>query len=324
MARTKDLAMTCDLTDKTFTDEDAARAHFEKLRWPDGPVCPHCGTIDEATELKGKSTRAGLYKCRACQKPFTATMGTLYERSHIPLHKWLLATHLMSASKKGISALQLHRMLGFGSYRTAWFMAHRIREGMRELFPETGGKLGGEGKTVEIDETYIGGKEKNKHRNKRKKLGTGGVGKEIVFSLVERGGTVRSHHVPAVSAKTLRPILRAHIDAESSVMSDDGGARVGREFTRHETVNHSIGEYVRGDVHTNTIEGYFSILKRGINGVYHHISQQHLKRYLAEFDFRYNERMALGVTDKMRAAKAVKGVVGKRLTYQQPNQAANA
>ncbi len=316
--------MTCDLTDKTFTDEDAARAHFEKLRWPDGPVCPHCGTIDEATELKGKSTRAGLYKCRACQKPFTATMGTLYERSHIPLHKWLLATHLMSASKKGISALQLHRMLGFGSYRTAWFMAHRIREGMRELFPETGGKLGGEGKTVEIDETYIGGKEKNKHRNKRKKLGTGGVGKEIVFSLVERGGTVRSHHVPAVSAKTLRPILRAHIDAESSVMSDDGGARVGREFTRHETVNHSIGEYVRGDVHTNTIEGYFSILKRGINGVYHHISQQHLKRYLAEFDFRYNERMALGVTDKMRAAKAVKGVVGKRLTYQQPNQAANA
>ena len=165
--------MTCDLTDKIFTDEDAARAHFEKLRWPDGPVCPHCGTVNEATELKGNSTRAGLYKCRPCQKPFTATMGTLYERSHIPLNKWLLATHLMTASKKGMSAHQLWRMLGFGSYRTAWFMAHRIREGMRELFPEESGPLGGEGKTVEMDETFVGGLEKNKHRSKRKHKGTG-------------------------------------------------------------------------------------------------------------------------------------------------------
>jgi transposase-like protein len=313
--------MTCDLTDKIFTDENEARIHFEALRWPDGPVCPHCGTVNEATELKGKSTRPGLYKCRPCQKPFTATMGTLYERSHIPLNKWLLATHLMSASKKGMSAHQLWRMLGFGSYRTAWFMAHRIREGMRELFPEERGPMGGEGKTVEMDETYVGGKEKNKHRNKRTAGNIGGKGKEAVFSLVERGGSVRSHHVATVSAKTLGPILNAQLHADTSVMSDDGGARVGTMFAKHQTVNHSIGEYVRGDVHTNTIEGYFSILKRGIVGTYHHVSPLHLKRYLAEFDFRYNERMALGIDDKTRAAKAIKGIVGKRLTYRQPDEA---
>jgi transposase-like protein len=318
--------MTCDLTDKTFTDETAAREHFEKLRWPDGPVCHHCGTINEATELHGESTRAGLYKCRACQKPFTATMGTLYERSHIPLHKWLLATHLMTSSKKGISAHQLWRMLGFGSYRTAWFMAHRIREGLRELFPEDTGPLGGEGKTVEIDETFVGGLEKNKHRNKRKHAGTGGAGKEAVFSLVERKGRVRSHHVAEVSAKTLRPILQAHVDASTFIMTDEGGAakKIGSEFDRHGSVNHSIGEYVRGDIHTNTVEGYFSIFKRGIHGTFHHISQQHLKRYLAEFDFRYNERSALGVNDKMRAAKAIEGVVGKRLMYRQPREATHS
>jgi transposase-like protein len=318
--------MTCDLTDKTFTDENTARAHFEKMRWPDGPICPHCGTIDEATELHGESTRAGLYKCRACQKPFTAIMGTLYEKSHIPLHKWLLATHLMTASKKGISAHQLWRMLGFGSYRTAWFMAHRIREGMRELFPDDTSQLGGEGKAVEIDETFVGGLEKNKHRNKRKHAGTGGAGKEAVFSLVERKGRVRSHHVTEVSAKTLRPILQAHVDAATFIMTDEGGAakKIGSEFKRHGSINHGIGEYVRGNIHINAAEGYFSVFKRGIYGTFHHISQQHLKRYLAEFDFRYNERSALGINDKMRAAKALKGVVGKRLTYHQPNEAAHA
>lgn len=315
--------MTCDLTDPIFTDEEAARAHFESLRWPDGPTCHHCGVVGEATKLNGKSTRAGLYKCRACQKPFTATMGTLYEKSHIPLHKWLLATHLMTASKKGISSLQLHRMLGFGSYRTAWFMAHRIREGMRELFPEETGPLGGKGKTVEIDETFVGGLEKNKHRRKRKHAGTGGAGKEVVFSLVERKGRVRSHHVPEVTAKTLRPILQAQVDGATFVMTDEGGAtrKIGGEFEHHESVNHGAGEYVRGDVHTNTIEGYFSLLKRGIYGTFHHVSQQHLKRYLAEFDFRYNERAVLGVNDKVRAEKAVKGIVGKRLMYQCPNEA---
>jgi transposase-like protein len=311
--------MICDLTAKIFTDETAARVHFEKLRWPDGPVCPHCGVIGEATELKGKSTRPGLYKCNACQKPFTATIGTLYERSHIPLHKWLLATHLMAASKKGMSAHQLWRMLGFGSYRTAWFMAHRIREGMRELFPEAKGPLGGEGKTVEMDETYVGGREKNKHRKKRKHRGTGGTGKEAVFSLVERGGHVRSHHVPVVSTENLRPIIEAQIEGATVVYTDEGptAKRLGRYFEKNDSVNHSLGEYVRGDVHTNTIEGYFSILKRGINGVYHHVSQKHLKRYLAEFDYRYNYRTALGFKDGERAAFAVKGIEGKRLTYRQ-------
>jgi transposase-like protein len=274
--------MTIDLTDPIFHDEETARRHFEAIRWPEGPICPHCGVVGNATELKGKSTRPGVYKCKDCRKPFTATIGTLYERSHIPLHKWLLATRLLCASKKGMSAHQLWRQLGFGSYRTAWFMAHRIREGMREAhLPEA---MGGEGKIVEIDETYVGGLEKNKHRSKRKHQGTGGSGKEAVYALVERHGRVRSHHIPAVNAYNLRPIIEAQIDGATAVYTDEGGTSkgLGRLFDKHESVNHSIGEYVRGNVHTNTIEGYFSIMKRGINGVYHHVSQQHLKRYLAD------------------------------------------
>jgi transposase-like protein len=313
------------LNAKIYHDEDAARRHFEAIRWPNGPECPHCGVIGEATELQGKSTRPGVYKCRACRKPFTATVGTLFERSKIPLCKWLLATHLLTASKKGMSAHQLWRMLGFGSYRTAWFMAHRIRESMRELHPnDTHGPMGGEGKTVEADETYIGGKERNKHKSKRDKKNIGGVGKETVFSLVERGGRVRSHHVKSVSSTNLRNILTAQIKRGTALMTDDAGQyrRMGEDFV-HETVNHGIGEYVRGGVHTNTIEGYFSILKRGITGVYHHVSPQHLKRYLAEFDFRYNERAALDVTDEERARKAIEGVRGKRLTYRQPDQRAD-
>lgn len=310
------------LSDKIYHDEDAARAHFEALRWPDGRACPHCGTVDNSVLLKGKSTRPGLYKCRDCRKPFTATLGTIYERSHIPLHKWLLATHLMCASKKGMSAKQLHRMLGFGSYRTAWFMAHRIREAMAPLKGSTG-PLGGEGKIVEADETYIGGKDKNKHKSKRPNKGRGGVSKEIVVSLVERDGAVRSFHVANVSGKTLRPILVTQIDRASTLMTDEGGqyATFGKEFARHETVNHGIGEYVRGPFHSNTVEGYFSILKRGVVGTYHSISEAHLKRYLAEFDFRYNHREALGVNDTERTDAAIAGTVGKRLTYRQPVQA---
>ena len=310
---------TVDLTNPIFTDPDAARAHFEAIRWPDGPYCPYCGQFDSVKVLGGRSMGRGWYHCKDCRRKFTALVGTIYERSHIPMTKWLLATHLLCASKKGISAHQLHRMLGL-PYKTAWFMAHRIREGLRELNPS--GPLGGEGKTVEADETYIGGKEKNKHRKKRVRGNIGGKGKEIAFALVERGGRVRSQVVSEVAAKTLRPILVAQLDAKTFLMTDDAGQyRHMHKNFRHEVINHGIGEYVRGEAHTNTVEGYFSILKRGITGTYHHVSQQHLKRYLAEFDFRYNERGALEVTDAERAAKAVAGVVGKRLTYEETNRA---
>ena len=262
---------TVDLTNLIFTNLDAARKHFEAIRWPDGPYCPYCGQTDTVKPLGGKSMGPGWYHCRDCRRKFTAAVGTIYERSHIPMTKWLLATHLMCASKKGMSAHQLHRMLGM-PYKTAWFMAHRIREGMRDLKP---GPLGGEGKFVEADETYIGGKEKNKHPRKRKRIGRGGVGKEIAFALVERDGRVQSQHVPSVNSKTLRPVLVAHIDNKSTLVTDDAGQyrHMHRDFSRHETVNHGIEEYVRGDAHTNTVESYFATLKRGITGTYHHVSQ---------------------------------------------------
>ncbi len=311
--------MPVDLTDPIFNNEDAARRHFEALRWPDGPVCPHCGSLDNATELKGKSTRAGVYKCKGCRKPFTAMIGTVYERSHIPLHKWLLATRLICASKKGMSAHQLWRMLGFGSYQTAWFMAHRIREGMREAhLPEP---MGGPNKVVEIDETYVGGKEANKHKSQRKHAGRGAVGKAPVVSLVERDGSVRSFHVPNVTAQTLRPIIVANVHKASYLMTDEAAVypAIGSGFGGHGSVNHSAEEYVRASFwHTNTVESYFAIFKRGIYGVYHHVSERHLHRYGAEFDFRYNHRMALGYSDADRARLAVKGIEGKRLTYRKP------
>jgi transposase-like protein len=306
------------LTDPIFHDEETARRHFETLRWPDGPICPHCGSLDNATELKGQSTRAGVYKCKDCRKPFTATIGTLYERSHIPLHKWLLATHLLCASKKGMSAHQLWRTLGFGSYRTAWFMAHRIREGMREA--RIVGQFGGDGEVVEADETYIGGKEANRHNSKRTGA-RGAVGKEPVLALVERGGRAASHHVADVTAATIRPIIVHAVARQTRLHTDESRLYVsfGGRFAAHETVMHSADEYVRGDVHTNSVEGFFAIRKRGIYGTYHHISEAHLGRYLNEFDFRYNHRIKLGYDDATRAALAVKGIAGKRLTYRRPD-----
>lgn len=301
-----------------FHNEAAAIARLEGIVWPNGPHCPRCGGFDRITDVKGG--RMGLRRCGPCKREFTVTVGTIFERSHVKLHIWFQAAHLMASSKKGISAHQLHRTLQV-TYKTAWFMEHRLREAMREGKFEI---MGGEGKTVEIDETYVGGKEANKHRSKRIKGANGGIGKEAVFSLVERGGSVRSHHVATVSIKNLAPILNEQLHAATNVMSDGGGARVGSMFASHQTVNHSIGEYVRGDVHTNTIEGYFSVLKRGIMGTYHHVSPQHLKRYLAEFDFRYNERMALGVTDEARTTKALRGIVGKRLMYKDSSPASTS
>jgi transposase-like protein len=305
-----------DLQNPIFHDEIKAREWLEARLWPDGPICPHCGVVDQATLMQGKSHRPGLYQCNACRDPFTVTVNTLYERSKVPLYKWLAATHLLMSSKKGMSALQIGRMLGLPK-NTAWFLCQRIRESLRETNP---GPLGGEGKTVEMDESFVGGLEKNKHRRKRQHKGTGGVGKEAVYALVEREGRVRSHHVPAVTAKNLGPIIEAQIDGATVVYTDEGATSkgLGRLFEKHDSVNHSIGEYVRGDVHTNTIEGYFSIMKRGIHGVYHHVSQRHLKRYLAEYDFRYNEREKVGVSDAARMAKSVNGIVGKRLYYKTP------
>ncbi len=303
-----------DFSNPIFHDETKAREWLVARLWPRGPVCPHCGTVNQATLMKGKTTRAGLYKCRACREPFTVTMGTIYERSHIPLHKWLAATQLMMSSKKGMSALQMSRMLKL-TVRSAWFMCMRIRESLRETKPEM---LGGQNKVVEVDETYIGGKEGNKHKWKRQPGTQGGKGKETAIALVERDGKVRSFHVASVSAKTLRPVLRAQINRKSYLMTDDAPVYVpiGEMYAGHGTVNHSIEEYVRGFFwHTNTVENYFSILKRGITGTYHHVSQAHLKRYLAEFDFRYNERSGLGVEDAERMSKSIGGIVGKRRTY---------
>lgn len=301
------------LTDPIFTDETKAREYLEATRWPAGPVCPFCGEHDTVKALPQKgSMGAGWYHCRKDRKKFTVRVGTLYERSHVPLHKWLLATYLLCSSKKGISSHQLHRMLNV-QYKTAWFMAHRIREGMREFSPDP---VGGENKTVEVDETYVGGKAKNAKR------GAPVPKKEAVVSLVERDGKVRSFHVPNVNRANLRRMMTAQIDRKSYLMTDDANVYkpIGREFGGHGSVNHSAEEYVRGSYwHTNTVEGYFSILKRGITGVYQHVSQEHLKRYLGEFDFRYNERH---VDDGSRTVSALKGIEGKRLTYRRTDAGA--
>jgi transposase-like protein len=298
-----------------FHSEEAAYAFIEGRIWASGRVCPHCGVIDKSGPLKGKSTRTGVYKCYACRKPFTVKIGTVFESSHIKLHIWLQAMHLLASSKKGISANQLSRILAV-SLQSAWFLSHRIREAMKDIRFDDAGPLGGIGKFVEADETYIGGKEKNKHRSRRTSA-VGGKGKQIVFSLVERGGKVRSMHLLEVNAATLGPIMAAQIDRRTFLMTDEAGQYrfVGRDFAGHAAVSHGIEEYVRGNAHTNTAENFFSILKRGITGCYFHVSQEHLHRYLAEFDFRYSHRSRLGVDDVERTDRIIKGVVGKRLTY---------
>ena len=301
-----------DINSPVFKSEKKARQWLEARLWPDGPVCPHCGSFENITMLKGKKHRNGLYQCNDtdCRNQFTVTVGTLFERSKIPLNKWLLATFLLCSSKKGMSTRQISRMLGV-SVKSTWFMMHRIREAMRDN--PNAGPLGGQNKVVEADETYVGGKAKNRAFREPPK-------KEAVFALIERDGMVRSFHVPAVKARNLRPVLTAQVDRESYLMTDDATVykSMGKEFAGHGTVNHSIKEYVRGKFwHTNTIEGYFSILKRGINGNYQWVSQKHLKRYLGEFDFRYNSR---DVNDFERTGLALEGIIGKRMTYRRAGE----
>lgn len=300
------------LNARHFHDDQKAREYLEALRWPNGAVCPHCGTAKEPYALKGRATRPGVWKCSDCREQFTVTVGTVFERSKIPLSKWLMATYLLCSSKKGISSHQLHRTLGI-TYKSAWFMTHRIREAMKD---GSGGLLGGTGTSgiVEADETYFGktkGRGKGAHLSKKQKI----------VALVERNGRVRAFHVPNVTVATLKPILESQIADTARLMTDDAlhYCKIGKAFKSHETVNHTGREYARGDVTTNTVEGYFGILKRGINGVYQHVSSEHLKRYVEEFSFRYSNRTALGIGDTERTATALKGIEGKRLMYRQPD-----
>jgi transposase-like protein len=308
------------LTEPRFVDEEEARKHIEASRWPNDVNCPHCGSLN-VMRMAGK-TQASYFLCRDCRDKFTCRTGTVMERSHVPLHKWLLAIHLMTSSKKGISAHQLFRNLGFGSYRTAWFLEHRIREAMTDRNP---GPMGGSGKTVEIDET-LSGRVLGSPKPKGGGVGYGFKWRNIVLTLVERGGSARSFHVDGTTIGTLMPIIRANVAREAAVMTDQAGwyknLKTEAGFASHETVDHSKEEYVRGHVHTNTVEGYYSIFKRGMKGVYQHCAEKHLHRYLSEFDFRYSNRVALGIHDAERAARALKGVEGKRLTYRQPYKAA--
>jgi transposase-like protein len=307
------------LSDPRFRDEEAAYAWVEERLWPNGPVCPHCGVVDNAAKLGGKSTRIGVYKCRGCRKPFRVTVGTVMEASHIKLHIWLQALHLMTCSKKGISSNQLHRVLGIG-LRAAWFLSHRIREAMRggTLAP-----LGGNGGVVEADETYFGKLETPRKLSRGRipkptKGGrTGPAQKRAIIALVERGGSVRSFHVENADKLTVNKIIAANVAREAVVYTDESRiyGDVAGMVAAHEKITHSLGEYVRGNVHTNNVEGSFGVFKRGMKGIYQHCDEKHLHRYLAEFDFRFNNRVALGIHDAERADRALLGVVGKRLTY---------
>lgn len=296
-----------------FHDDDAAREYLESIRWPDGPVCPHCGAFGQHYQLEGKAHRKGLWKCseKGCRKQFSVTVGTVFERSHIPLSKWLAAAYLLCSSKKGMSAHQLHRTLGV-TYKTAWFLAHRIRFAMAD-FGKTG-KMGSGGGVVEADETYVGRKP-GRHRAR------GWGHKNTVFTLVERDGTARSFHITGKMFNGIKKALRENVSPDARLATDEARMyrKVAKAFAEHMTVNHSQDEYVRGGASTNTIEGFFSVFKRGMNGVYQHCSSDHLHRYLAEFDFRYNHRAALAINDTQRTVDALAGIGGKRLTYRSPS-----
>ena len=297
-----------------FQDEDAAYEKLESIVWPNGAICPHCGCTDRMKRMGGSATRPSLYKCYACRKQSRVTVGTVFESSHIKLHVWLQAAYLICSSKKGISSNQLARTMGV-TVKTGWFMSHRLREAM------AGGALppmGGEGSVVEIDETFIG-KKGEKPKNAR-----GYAHKHAVLTLVERGKGSRSFHVDGTKATDLVPIIKANVLPGTHVMTDEAGqyAHLNKHFTEHDFVRHGTGEYGRGLVHTNTVEGFYSVFKRGMKGVYQHCSEKHLHRYVAEFDFRYNNRVKLGVDDQARTGTALKGIVGKRLTYRRSGDAA--
>jgi transposase-like protein len=320
-----------DLTNPMFHNEDNAREYFESKRWPHGPWCPHCGNLDpeKITKLQGKKHRAGVHTCNECREQFSVTVGTVMESSHIPLTKWALGFHLMSASKKGVSAHQLWRTLGLGSYRTAWFLCHRIREAMKDAKPEP---MGGAGKIIEAHETYHGKREtprklKRPRATPYTKGGKSGSGdKRVVFGLVERGSKARMIHIQQATVEEVWDHISANVRRESVLHTDESNlyTTLGSQFAKHGTVKHSDGEYVRGDIHTNTIENVFSVFKRGMHGVYQHCSEAHLHRYLAEFEFRYNRRSKLGIEDTERASDAVRGAEGKRLTYRRPSKAKDA
>lgn len=310
------------LSAKHMHDEAAAFEHVESLLWPDGPVCPHCGVIDDAVRLTGIRTkpskknpegkeRHGLWRCKACRGQFTVRKGTIFEESHVDLHLWLQAIHLMVSSKKGISSHQLARVLEV-TQKTAWFLAHRIREAMRD---DTSLDFGSGGGTVEVDETFIG------TDPKWTKYHTGQIGihqKMKVLTLVDRAtGKARSVVIDTLTKKEILPILRENIAKDAHINTDEASyyRTLGKEFDKHSFVNHAAKEYGRGEITTNTVEGYFSVFKRGMKGIYQHCQRQHLHRYAAEFEFRYNHRIANGTDDLARARRALQSIAGRRLTY---------
>lgn len=308
------------LSQKHLQNEEAAYAWVEAHVWPEGPVCPHCGERHRVSKMKGNATRMGLYKCYACRKQFNVKVGTIFEKSHIPMRLWLQGFYLICGSKKGISSNQLHRTLGI-TLKSAWFMSHRIREAMRagSLSPPLGGPEGSG--IVEADETYFGNVSEPRTTRtsgepfKHGKPRGGPANKRAILSLLERGGEVRSFHIARADKETVAEIAKSNISHEARLMTDESRLYGGLDVKSHERVRHAADEYVRGDVTTNSVEGYFSVFKRGMKGVYQHCSEKHLHRYLAEFDFRFNNRIARGVDDAQRTTNAIKGVSGKRLTY---------